>query len=273
MPKTKNPRRFRFLPVWGIIGAVFIVFLAVCFLYKVFLYQEPQRPAVQESENDVCRVCYLLNLDGMKGLGHSALLLIDEQGNGKIFSYNGMQYNLFLCLLGKEGIGKMKTFDMNAQETEEFLAEGKPPLLSEETAAFEECTDFDRILYRYISREEYEQILQGTYRYIEAGTQYEILYAKLHGADASSELLQTEIQEQIDTLLAQEQTPKYQIYTHNCDTAARELIARADAEMALYNQTSAGLIPSGNYKKMCRIFGEEWGCGVLGEDTLIEKLL
>ena len=58
-----------------------------------------------------------------------------------------------------------------------------------------------------------------------------------------------------------------------CDTAAREIIALADPEMAAYNDTQACLIPGNNYRKMCRFLGNSWGYGALGNDSWLEKLL
>lgn len=264
---TSNRTKYRIMIV-----SVLLIFLGLYLFYKTILYQPPRR-MVSFSDEYSCRICYLLNLDGMKGLGHSALLLIDEDGNGQIFSYNGMQYNLFQCLIGNEGIGKMKEFDMDALETENFLKTGSPSMSEDEKINFEECIDFDRILYRYISREQYNLIRQSITPYIDAGDQYETLYARLHGAEPLSALEKNMIDEELRFLREDPQTPKYQIYNHNCDTAARELIAIVDEDMLLYNKFSARLTPSGNYKSMCRMFSENWGYGALGTDTLLEKLL
>ena len=113
--KNHEKKSFIFL----LIFLLLITFFSIC---KLFIYMTPERMAsfpgsaqseeTCESEIPDCQVCYLLNLDGMKGLGHSALLLIDETGAGQLFSYNGMQYGLLPCLLGKEGIGKMKVISM-----------------------------------------------------------------------------------------------------------------------------------------------------------------
>ena len=72
---------------------------------------------------------------------------------------------------------------------------------------------------------------------------------------------------------SQKELPKYQIYTHNCDTVARELIALIDLDMKEFNATKERLTPSGNFEQMCRFLGEKWGCMPLGTDTLIEKIL
>lgn len=100
----------------------------------------------EKGEKEGCRIYYLLNIDGMKGLGHAAFLLVDEQGEGLFYSYNGMQYSLPECLLGKAGIGKMKSFALNREQTEQFLTAGDL-----EVSDTSECDNFDRALYRCVS--------------------------------------------------------------------------------------------------------------------------
>ena len=82
-----------------------------------------ERTAVTCKET-VGRVYYLLNIDGMKGLGHSALLLQDSRGQAQLFSYNGMQYNVLECLMGKSGIGKMMQFQLKEEDLQQFLETG-----------------------------------------------------------------------------------------------------------------------------------------------------
>ena len=261
---------------------IFLLLITFFSIYKLFIYMTPERMAsfpgsaqseeTCESEIPDCQVCYLLNLDGMKGLGHSALLLIDETGAGQLFSYNGMQYGLLPCLLGKEGIGKMKVISMTPEETAVFLETGEPPASAFSTNEFDECRDFDRILYRYITRNEFDTILSDTKGYIAAGDEFEKLYAAFH-APGNSESGRLSAESSMEAFLSQEQLPKYQIYTHNCDTAARRLIALIDPKAAAFNDTEAGLFPKSNYKRMCRSLSEAWGFGPLGKDTWLEKLL
>lgn len=223
----------RKIRLWHVPGLCVTVCLGI-FLLRFLWLEVPMREPRKEPGRD-CRAYYLLNMDGMKGLGHAALLLVDEKGEGRLFSYNGMEYNLFWCLLGKKGLGKMKEFSLDASAVEGRLLTGDLP--SEE---YEECRNFDRALWRYLSGEEYEKILQGTEAYLEPP-----------GAD----------------------TPLYQIYSHNCDTAARELIGLADRDMDRYNRGRTRLTPGGNYKRMCRELGSAWGVTFLGEDTLCERAI
>ncbi len=219
----------------------------------------------QAVENENCEIYYLLDIDGMKGLGHSALMLVDEAGEGRIFSYNGMQYNLFQCLLGKKGIGKMKEFVLDESCVTELLDTGKLP-----AGEYEECSDFDRALWRGISREQYEQILQAVELYIKTEEEYMRLCEDLYQHSGGES---EEIQRRIDDFLAREDTPLYQIYTHNCDTAARELMGEIDEEVKAYNQSDKKLTPNGNYRNMCKKLGNTWGFRRLGEDTLKEIVL
>lgn len=168
----------RKIRLWHVPGLCVTVCLGI-FLLRFLWLEVPMREPRKEPGRD-CRVYYLLNIDGMKGLGHAALLLVDEKGEG-------------LLLTG----------DLPSEE-------------------YEECRNFDRALWRYLSGEEYEKILQGTEAYLEPP-----------GAD----------------------TPLYQIYSHNCDTAARELIGLADRDMDRYNRGRTRLTPGGNYKRMCRELG------------------
>ncbi|MBO5347104.1 MAG: hypothetical protein J6A45_03100 [Lachnospiraceae bacterium] len=209
-----------------------------------------------------CVVYYLLNIDGMKGLGHTVLMLQDEKGNAQIFSYNGMQYSLLECLLGKAGVGKMKVFTLTKAEKDAFLLSGN--LQVEDTA---ECDNFDRMLYRYISREEFEQIQKEVEKYIITGTEYEKLYAIYYNTTVEGKKIAAD---ELNAFLNQEGLLKYQIYTHNCDTVARELIAIIDKEVREFNINEKRLTPTDNYLGLCNIVGETWGYKKIGEDTLIE---
>lgn len=219
---------------------------------------------LHEEVSDTCAVYLLLNIDGMKGLGHTAFMLRDEQGNGYVYSYNGMQYSLIECLLGKAGIGKMKVFALKPDEATAFLQTGE--LQVEDTA---ECDNFDRVLYRRISREEYEHIQNGATRYIDAGVEFESLYAAVIEAVNEDKIA---AEESLNEFLKREDVPKYQIYVHNCDSVARELIGLIDAEMSLYNEEHVKLTPTGNYLGMCKEFGGQWGYEAIGKDTLIERI-
>lgn len=239
----------------GISILIIIMLMAVFTIgTRNFLSTPMERVPDSFGKTSAYRAYYLLNIDGMKGLGHSALLLRDSSGEAQVFSYNGMQYNLAECLLGKAGIGKMKQFSLSPEEAAQFLKTGD--LQVEEYA---ECDNFDRTIYRDITKEQYEILREGIQQYIEIGDEFERLYAD----DAA----------QLESFLQQENLPRYQIYTHNCDTVARELLALINDEIASYNETSGFHTPGGHYKQLCKTLGEQWGIQKLGEDTITERLL
>lgn len=240
------------------------IFVIVVFTIIAF-WDEPVDKSEMQKDGNSCAVCYLLNVDGMKGLGHAAFMLLDEHGSGTVYSYNGMQYSLLECLAGKAGVGKMKVFFLSSDEVTVFFDTGR--LQVEDTA---ECDNFDRMLYRYISRDDYEKIQEGTKRYIEIGTEFESIYAAVIKASGEEKIL---AEERMKEFLSQEGLLKYQIYKHNCDTVTRELIALVDKDMREYNAEHERLTPTGNYIGMCRALSEEWGVQKLGEDTLWEKVL
>ncbi|MBQ9991785.1 MAG: hypothetical protein IJP31_12760 [Lachnospiraceae bacterium] len=245
----KGTKRFR---------AFLLLILVLAGIKVISLGRYEEREAGVHTTNK-CRVYYLLNLDGMKGLGHVAFMLTDEAEKGILYSYNGMQYSLAECLLGKAGVGKMKEFSLSQKEVEEFLLTGD---LQVSDAA--ECDNFDRLMYRYISREEYEMIREQAKAYIAAGETFEKLYAASGSPEGEKELVD---------FVSREDVPKYQIYRHNCDTAARIFIEKIDEEMAEYNANNQRLVPAKNYKGMWKQFGDDWGFLRLGEDSPVEWFL
>lgn len=238
----------------GLFAILDILLIAVVFITIRNITSEPIEREADVSAKTAGRVYYLLNIDGMKGLGHSALLLQDSQGQAELFSYNGMQYNLPECLLGKSGIGKMKQFQLNEEDLKLFLETGD--LQADE---YEECDNFDRALYYDLTQEQYVRIMEGIAYYIRVGDTFEQLFA----SDKKG----------LETFLSQEEIPKYQIYTHNCDTVAREQLALVSKEMEKYNEDFKRWTPGGNYKEMCRVLGKDWGIMKLGKDSLWENIL
>lgn len=246
-----------------LIGITVLIFLMV--LVRIISNTQYREQIPNPSGESQCAVYYLLNIDGMKGLGHSALMLTDEQGNGLLYSYNGMQYSLTECLMGKAGIGKMKCFELKSEEVDDFLLTGNL-----QVSDASECDNFDRLLYTYISDEEYNCIKAEADAYISVGDTFEDLYAKAFHAQGEEKQA---AEEELQKYVTREDVPKYQIYTYNCDTVARKTIAIVSEEMKRYNEENVKLIPSANYKNMSKHLGEKFGVLNMGEDSLCEKLL
>ena len=94
-----------------------LLYLTICFSVRLFVRETSWKAGE-------CMLYYIVNADGMKGLGHSIIMLVDEEGCGTVISYNGMQWSLTESLMGKSGVGKMSIGTMSADETETFLQSG-----------------------------------------------------------------------------------------------------------------------------------------------------
>lgn len=94
-----------------------VVYLCLCFFMRLSIRDT-------SFDEDGYMLYYIVNADGMKGLGHSILMVVDGEGCGTVLSYNGMQRSLWESLLGKSGIGKMSIGQMSAEDTEAFLQTG-----------------------------------------------------------------------------------------------------------------------------------------------------
>lgn len=158
----------------------------------------------------------------------------------------------------------MMVYSLEPQEVETLLRTGDL-----ETDGHGECDNFDRMLYRWVSRIQYEQIMEAAKIYVDAGDRYEELYA---AAARAEEAKRPEAEGRMEDYLRQD-LPRYQIYTHNCDTVARELLALVDEEIRRYNAQEQKLTPKGNYKNMCACVSDQWGIARLGRDTLVEQVL
>lgn len=250
-------RKFRYALKYIIWIAVFI-YLFTC----IFMRLQERESRI---EVDRCQLYYMVNTDGMKGLGHSALLLVDSDGNGKVLSFNGMQRSLAEALVGKAGVGKMSEGFVDKVQMAKFLATGNLDLHGDQLQ-----DNYDWTLHRYISEQEYDRIMEEVQQYVEVGNTYERLYAEYVEAGDSPEA--AEYFEQMENMAKDQTLPLYQIYTHNCDTAAREIIATIDEEMEAYNKRQEHLTPSGNLKAFARKT-DKWGIMKLGEDSFVERLL
>lgn len=212
-----------------------------------------------------CMLYYIVNVDGMKGLGHSIVMLVDGSGRGTVFSFNGMQRTLGECLLGKRGVGKMSVGTLTPEETGAFLQTGHLHLDADQLS-----DNYDMALYRPVTEAEYDIITGQTVPYVTAGGQFETLYEEW--ATEEDRERKADLEQALEQMGQDENLPLYQIYKNNCDHAARILIASVDANMQDYNRRGRHMTPNGNLKA----FGgkaEDWGVMPLGEQTLREKVL
>ena len=77
--------------------------------------------------------------------------------------------------------------------------------------------------------------------------------------------------EGIDVLKSQNEELLYQIYSHNCDTVARELLEMVDQDVRIFDGTNHYRTPLANIKAFSREM-DEWSAITIGEQTLKEKM-
>ncbi len=224
----------------------------------------PAPRASSFSDGD-CMLYYMVNANGMKGLGHSILLLVDKEGCGMVFSFNGMQRSLRECLSGKSGIGKFSTGVMTADETAQFLQSGDLHLDGDQLT-----DNYDMALYRPITEAEYQTVLEQAAPYLEAEEDFSVLYEKW--ATEEDDAKKAEYQQALEEMGADENLPLYQIYTDNCDHAARRMAAAVDQELQEYNDSAWRITPNRNLKAFASK-AEKWGVMTLGKQSLTERVL
>lgn len=261
MMKQRGNQKFIRVMLRGIkYGAPVLATVYLCLCISMRL---PVRAAAFPKEE--CMVYYIVNADGMKGLGHSILLLVDGEGCGTALSFNGMQRSLGECLLGKSGIGKLSMGTMTAEETEAFLQSGDLSI------AGDQLTDnYDMALYRPITMEDYNTILEQTVPYRETEQDFAVLYGQWAAEETESK--KAEYEQALKQMGEDESLPLYQIYTNNCDHVARGLASSVDPQLQEYTAHAWRITPNGNLKA----FGKEaenWGVMELGEQSLKEKIL
>ena len=176
-----------------------------------------------------------------------------------------MQRSLGESLLGKSGVGKMSVGVMTAEETEAFLRTGDLKLDGDQLA-----DNYDMALYRPISAEDCRAILEQLAPYFATEEQFAELYGKWAGEEDMDR--KAEYERALEQLGREESLPLYQLYTYNCDRAARALVSAIDPEMRGYTQRSWRMTPNGNLKAFGKK-AENWGVMALGRQSFSEKVL
>lgn len=235
---------------------------AAYFFWCVSMHLNERSTSFAENE---CMVYYIVNADGMKGLGHSIVLLVDEDGCGTVLSFNGMQRNLAESLMGKSGIGKMSVGNLSEEETCLFLQTGDLNLEEDQLQ-----DNYDVALYRPITAEECHVILEQTTSYIAAEEQFVALYEAWAGEENTAK--KEAYEQDLEQLGQDGSLPLYHIYRNNCDHAARLLISAVDPSMQDYVRHTWRMTPNGNIKAFGREAGN-WGVMMLGEQSLWERIL
>lgn len=240
-----------------------VLVLLICFLLLCFSLHFSEREPLPNEGN--CSLYYLVNVDGMKGLGHSILLLVNEKGEGTVLSYNGMQRSLGEALLGKAGVGKLSIGQMTPDETNAFLQTGDLNLEGDQLH-----DNYDMAVFCKITDKDYQAVMSLTEPYIQAGNDYETLYAL--AVNSTDETEKSKYEKALIEMGQDTSLPLYQLYNHNCDHAARYFAAAAKEDMAAYNADSFRLTPNGNFKAFAKR-STDWGVIRLGKTSVIERVL
>lgn len=237
--------------------------LTLCYFLLCISLHISERADVPGEGN--CRLYYLVNTDGMKGLGHSILLLVNEEGQGTVLSYNGMQRSLGEAFIGKSGVGKLSVGEMSRENTDAFLLTGDLNLEGDQLQ-----DNYDMALFCRITAEDYQAALALTEPYVQAGDDYEALYAL--AASTADEAEKAEYEKVMEEMGEDASLPLYKLYTHNCDHAARSFAAAANKDMAAYNENAFRMTPNGNFKAFAQK-AADWGVVRLGKTSVIERVL
>lgn len=235
-----------------------VFYLLVCFSMRLSVRD------MSFSEED-CMLYYIVNADGMKGLGHSIVMVVDEKGCGTVFSYNGMQRSLRESLLGRSGVGKMSIGMMTADETDAFLQSGNLQIDKDQLT-----DNYDVALYRPITAKEYQIVVEQAEPYLAAERQFTDLYEKWAVEENTDK--KATYKQALQQMGQGGVQPVYQIYKNNCDHVARLLAASVDSELRDYTDHAWRMTPNGNVKAFGRKT-ENWGMMTLGEQSLPERIL
>lgn len=255
--------RHRFLR-FGVYAIKYCVFIMALFYICLCL---SMRLTVRETlyAEEECMLYYMVNADGMKGLGHSILMVVDGEGCGTVLSFNGMQRSLSESLMGKSGVGKLSVGAMDAEEVKAFLRSGDLSLEGDQLA-----DNYDMALYRPITREDYQIVLTQAEPYMEVEEGFGVLYQKwVTEGDAAGK---AEYYQALEQMAEDESLPLYQIYTNNCDHAVRIMASSVDQDLRDYTYDAWRMTPNGNLKAFGKK-AEKWGVMELGEQTLAERVL
>ena len=241
------------------ITRLFIILIAIILGIYLFCcvmngFKESENPA---DVSDTYAIYYLVNADGMKGLGHSIVLLTGpdntETDTCVVYSFNGMEKNLKQALMGEAGVGCLSVAYLTKEEVASFLADGDLNAGTEQLNA-----NYDLAVYKEIKYEEYKKIAEQVSVYMQLTDEYHKLEEKQDKEGIAS------LKTQNDALL-------YRIYSHNCDTVARELMEAVDQDVHAFNVSNNYRTPLANIKAFSREM-DEWSAIKIGDQSFKEKL-
>lgn len=163
-------------------------------------------PSGQDGE-----IYYLNNVDGAKGLGHNAILIVNNEGEGTFFTYMTGEGTPLEVYKGKSIIGYMDEVTLSMDEVTEFLLNGD--ILVHMAGGEENEDSYDRALKRTISDEKVIETIETARKFVTIYEQY------LEIDDKES---------------YRQNVPLYNLYTFNCDTVASVIAHSVDENFKVF---------------------------------------
>lgn len=155
-------------------------------------------------------VYYLNNMDGAKVFGHNAILAENADGTSDFYSFMGTG-GLWDMLKNEDSLGYMGHESLTKEETEKFLETGDIDVtMAGGDNEAKNHDNYDRAIKKKIGLEEYDQIVDSAESYI-----------KLYKEGTQGGII-------LENYLNSNQDAKYNLYNHNCDTVAGEILGKID---------------------------------------------
>ena len=200
-------------------------------------------------EEDEYHVYYLNNMDGAKVFGHSSILVENIDGTSEFYTYMGTG-DTMSALKGEDSLGYMGHEFLTKEETEEFLKTGDIDVKM--PGDWYNSDNYDRALKRSITAEEYDQIIATAEYYVKLYTDGNVV-------------------EDINTYLQNEPNAIYNLYSHNCDTVAGEILGVVDPYFVTCQEGLGHTTPNDSFYVRMVFLEDTWdfiGVGEMGDFEL-----
>lgn len=200
-------------------------------------------------EEDEYHVYYLNNMDGAKVFGHSSILVENIDGTSEFYTYMGTG-DTMSALKGEDSLGYMGHEFLTKEETEEFLKTGDIDVKM--PGDWYNSDNYDRALKRSITAEEYDQIIATAEYYVKLYTDGNVV-------------------EDINTYLQNEPNAIYNLYSHNCDTVAGEILGVVDPYFVTCQEGVGHTTPNDSFYVRMVFLEDTWdfiGVGEMGDFEL-----
>ena len=196
---------------------------------------------------------YLNNMDGAKIFGHNAILLVDSEGNGEFYSFMGTG-SMEEAIQGKTSLGYMGYESLPKKKVDKFLNSGDIDVTMADDSKNHD--NYDRALKKDISEEEYYQIHQSAQLYI----------------DFYKECDSIKDEARREAYLESHKDVTYNLYSHNCDHVAGEIISVIDSSFTVKPGYITIVTPNDSFFVKSSLLDNSWKEITIGDNDYMEKL-